>query len=103
MNYLAVRVQDQLQLSKKKHQSKVKNKFSDRLKAHLLKAMEVDTKFSEAHFQLALVYQEDEDYKAAESYFRKAIKSDSQQILEIKKRGEKLLGNFSSRMPNFCI
>ena len=79
---------------KKKHQSKVKNKFSDSLKAHLLKALEVDTKFSEAHFQLALVYQEDEDYKAAESYFRKAIKSDSQQILEIEKRGKKLLKKF---------
>jgi len=64
------------------------------LKAHLLKALEVDTKFSEAHFQLALVYKEDEDYKTAESYFRKAIKSDSQQILEIEKRGEKLLKKF---------
>ena len=79
---------------KKKHQSKVKNKFSDSLKAHLLKAMEVDTKFSEAHFQLALVYQNYEDYKAAENYFKKAIKSDSQQILEIEKRGEKLLKKF---------
>ena len=56
--------------------------------------MEVDTKFSEAHFQLALVYQDDEDYKAAENYFKKAIKSDSQQILEIEKRGEKLLKKF---------
>ena len=81
-------------MSQKKHQSKVKNKFSDSLKAHLLKALEVDTKFSEAHFQLALVYQDDEDYKEAENYFKKAIKSDSQQILEIEKRGEKLLKKF---------
>ena len=81
-------------MSQKKHQSKVKNKFSDSLKAHLLKALEVDTKFSEAHFQLALVYQNYEDYKAAENYFKKAIKSDSQQILEIEKRGEVLLKKF---------
>ena len=60
----------------------------------MLKALEVDNKFSEAHFQLALMYQEDKDYKAAENYFQKAIKSDSQQILEIKKRGEKLLRKF---------
>ena len=81
-------------MSQKKHQSKVKNKSSDSLKAHLLKALEVDTDFSEAHFELALVYLEDEDYKEAESYFKKAIKLDSQQILEIEKRGEKLLKIF---------
>jgi len=93
VNYLALRVQFQLQVSKI-NQSKVNNKYSDSLKAHLLKALEVDTKFSEAHFQLALVYQEDKDYKAAENYFQQAIKSDSQQILEIEKHGEKLLRKF---------
>ena len=81
-------------MSKTKHQPEVKTEFSQGLKAHLLKALETDPKFSEAHFQLALMYKKDEDHKAAERYFRKAIKSDSQQILEIEKRGKKLLKKF---------
>ncbi len=78
-------------MSKTKHQPEVKTEFSQGLKAHLLKALETDPKFSEAHFQLALMYKKDEDHKAAERYFRKAIKSDSHQILALEKRGKNLL------------
>ena len=78
----------------KKNQLEVTTEFSDNLKVHLLKALESDPKFAEAHFQLALIYQEDGDYKTAETYFWEAIESDSQQICEIEKQVEKLLEKF---------
>ncbi len=78
-------------MSKTKHQPEVKTEFSEGLKGHLIKALETDPKFAEAHFQLALMYKKDEDHKAAERYFRKAIEFDSQQILELEKRAKNLL------------
>ena len=81
-------------MSKIIHHPEVKNEFSDCLKVHLLKALESDPKFAEAHFQLALIYQEDGDYKTAETYFWEAIESDSKQISEIEKQVEKLLEKF---------
>ena len=90
---MEVKGHNQLQVLKK-YQPKVKTKFSDNLKAHLLKALAVDPKFSEAHFQMALMYQEDGDRKMAEAHFNKAIESDNQQTLEIEKRSEELLRKF---------
>ena len=51
-----------------------------------MKAVKIDHDFSEAHFQLALMYQEEGKNKAAEPHFLKAIALDSLQIFEIEKK-----------------
>ena len=76
---------------KKKYQTEVRTEFPDKLKGYLLKALDGDPKFSEAHFQLALMYQDDGNHKEAETHFRKAIESDIKQTREIEIRGNKLL------------
>ena len=81
-------------MSKKSPQPKVKTEFSDNLTGHLLKALDADSEFSEAHFQLALMYQKNGDQKGAETHLRKAIESDIKLAREIKKHGEKLLEKF---------
>ena len=59
-----------------------------------MKALEIDPDFSEAHFQLALMYQKDDKNKASEPHYLKAIALDSFQIFEIEKRADMLLKNF---------
>ena len=66
----------------------------DDLKEHFLKALESDSEFSDAHLQLALIYQEERNNKSAEAHFLQAIESDNQKIMEIEKHGEKLLKNY---------
>ena len=61
--------------------------MSSDLKVHFLKALEADSQFSEAHFQLALIFQEEGDEKSAEIHFTKAIELDLKQTDEIEKRG----------------
>ena len=78
-------------MPKKIQQAEIKTEFSSNLKDHLLKSLEVDPKFSEAHFQLALLYQEDGDYNSAENHYLKAIESGNKQTLKIDTLGEKLL------------
>ena len=58
------------------------------MKVHLLKALRADPMFSEAHFQLAIMYQEEGYNKEAETHFRKAIESDSQDTCELEKNGK---------------
>ena len=59
-----------------------------------MKAVEIDPDFSEAHFQLALMYQKDDKNKASEPHYLKAIALDSFQIFEIEKRADMLLKKF---------
>ena len=73
------------------------------MKIHLLKALDADPMFSSAHFQLALIYQENGDLKEAETHFRRAIDSDSKQICEIERRGEKLLKKSQFQNANFLF
>ena len=87
-------------MSTKKHRSEVKTKFSDTLKGHLLKALEGDPQFSEAHFQLALIYQGYGDQKKAETHFKKAIELADKQTRDIEKRGRGLLKKFQFQNAN---
>ena len=88
-------------MQKIKDQQEKKPEFSDNLKIHLLKALDADPMFSLAHFQLALIYQENGDLKEAETHFREAIHSDSKQIREIERHGEKLLKKSQFQNANF--
>ena len=90
-------------MQKIKDQQEKKIEFSDNQKIHLLKALDADPMFSSAHFQLALIYQENGDIKEAETHFRKAIGSDSKQICEIERRGEKLLKKSQFQNANFLF
>ena len=77
--------------------------FTDILKIHLYKALETDPKFSEAHFQLALLYKDNGDEGKAEIHFNKAIELDSEQSREINKRGENLLKKYQFQNANMMF
>ena len=47
------------------------------LKTLFLKALEADPDYSEAHLQLALIYQDEDDSQNVENHFNSAIVSDS--------------------------
>lgn len=90
-------------MSKKKHHQEVKTEFSDNLKVHLLKALDVDPEFSEAHFQLGIIYWKYGDQKEAETHFREAIASGSKEAREIEKHGEALLKKFQFQNAKFLF
>lgn len=56
--------------------------------------MEASPDFSEAHFQLGLIYHDENDLKNAESHFKAAINSDNGQVQKLENRGEELLKKF---------
>ena len=85
----------------KQQQKEVVNTFSDKLIVHLVKALEINPEFSEAHCQLALIYQENGDYTSAEEHFQKAIKLDNKLIIEIEKRSVDLLQKFQFQNAKF--
>ena len=64
------------------------------LKTHFLKAIESDPDFSEAHLQLALLYQDEGDNQKVEDHFNLAIVSDGDQIHKLEKRGGELMKKF---------
>lgn len=64
------------------------------LKSLFIKAVEANPKYSEAHLQLALLYQDEEDFQNVENHFNAAIQSDSEVALELDERGEELLKKF---------
>ena len=64
------------------------------LKARFIKAIETEPNFSEAHLQLALLYQDDGDDNKVEDHFNSAIVSDSNQAHKMEKRGRKLIEKF---------
>ena len=86
-----------------KQQTEIKTEFSEDMKAHLLRSVEADPKFSEAHCQLALMYQENGKHNEAETHFKKAIESDSEHIREIEKRSAKLLKIFQFQYANILF
>ena len=81
-------------IQKSKKQKKVKAKLTNDLKAHFLSALKANPDFSEAHLQLAQLYQEEGDNKNTDHHFKSAIASDSQQALDLENRGEELLKKF---------
>ena len=64
------------------------------LKTHFIKAIEADPNFSEAHFQLALLYQDEGDNKNVEHHLNLAIITVIEKLHNLEKRGEELIKNF---------
>ena len=63
------------------------------MKNHFLKALDLDPQYSQAHYQLALVYQAGGDYELAENHFLKSREINVMKIIEIEKRANKLFKN----------
>ena len=61
------------------------------LKTLFLKALDTDKNYSEAHLQLALLYQDEKDYKNVEKHFDAAIISDCKDAEIFDDKGEELL------------
>jgi len=61
------------------------------LKTLFLKALDTDKNYSEAHLQLALLYQGEKDYKNVEKHFDAAIISDCNDSKMLDDKGEELL------------
>ena len=55
------------------------------MKNHFLKALDLDPQYSQAHYQLALVYQASGDYELAENHFLKSREINVMKIIEIEK------------------
>ena len=64
------------------------------LKSLFIKALDTDPNYSEAHLQLALLYQDEDDFQNIENHFNAAIQSDSKMAQKLDERGEKLLKKF---------
>ena len=61
------------------------------LKTLFLKALDTDKNYSEAHLQLALLYQDEKDCKNVEKHFDAAIISDCKDAKMLDDKGEELL------------
>ena len=61
------------------------------LKTLFLKALDTDKNYSEAHLQLALLYQDEKDCKNVEKHFDAAINSDCKDAEMLDNKGEELL------------
>ena len=61
------------------------------LKTLFLKALDTDNNYSEAHLQLALLYQDEKDCKNVEKHFDAAIISDCKDAKIFDDKGEELL------------
>ena len=61
------------------------------LKTLFLKALDTDKNYSEAHLQLALLYQDEKDYKNVEKHFDAAINSDCKDAKTLDDNGDILL------------
>jgi len=64
------------------------------LKDHFIKALKTNPNFSEAHLQLALLYQEEGNHKNVAKHFDSAILSDIEKVKTLEQRGDELLKNF---------
>ena len=63
------------------------------LKELFLKSLQANKEYSEAHLQLALIYEEEKDFKNVEKHFGLAISYYEKEIDLIQKRGDFLLKN----------
>ena len=61
------------------------------IKDHFLKALKFRPNFSEAHLQLALIYQHNNDNKNAIKHFQAAIISDKQEAEKLEKKADELI------------
>ena len=61
------------------------------LKTLFLKALDNDKNYSEAHLQLALLYQDEKDYENVEKHFDEAIISDCKDAEMLDDKGDELL------------
>ena len=64
------------------------------LKDHFIKAVESYPDFSEAHLQLALIYQEEGDDNNAVKHFKSAIISDLEETERLENKGDELMKNY---------
>ena len=87
-------MEDLLVQKNKKSLSKNKTNLQIDLKAHFKKAIEADPSFSEAHLQLALLYQDEGDHQNVEDHFNSAIVSDSEKVHQLEERGRKLMKKY---------
>ena len=87
-------MEDLLVQKNKKPLSINKTNLQIDLKAHFKKAIQADPNFSEAHLQLALLYQDEGDHQNVEDHFNSAIIADIDQIHKLEERGRKLMKNF---------
>ena len=69
----------------------MKNKFSNDIKSHFLKTLDSDPTFSQAHYQLGLVYQKCREDIKAEYHFLEAIQLDTKMINDFEKKGNILI------------
>ena len=72
----------------------MQSNISKIIKDHFLKVLELDPQFSQAYYQLALIYQKNDNDKEAESYLLKAIKFDLLHIDEFEKKADYFLEKF---------
>ena len=75
------------------------------LKKHFLKSVETDPNYSEAHFQLALIFQSEKDYNKSEKHFNRAIKSNIKEVKKIEVYANELLkkSQFQNAKHQFYI
>ena len=64
------------------------------LKDHFFKALKSQPNFSEAHLQLALLYQKEADTENTLKHFELAISTDLEEINKLEKKGDELLKNY---------
>ena len=64
------------------------------LKDHFIKALEVEPNFSEAHLQLALLYQEEGNHNNVTKHFDLAISSDIEEAEKMEDKGNELIKKF---------
>jgi len=64
------------------------------LKDHFIKALKSQPNYSEAHLQLALLYQEEGDIDNTLKHFESAISNDLEEIGKLEAKGDALLKNY---------
>ena len=87
-------MEDLLMQKNKKPLSKNNTNLQIVLKAHFKKAIEADPNFSEAHLQLALLYQDEGAMQKVEDHFNFAIVADIDESHRLEQRGEELIKKF---------
>ena len=73
------------------------------IKKHLLKALSLDSQFSKAHYQLALIDNSDGDIKSAENHLIKAIELDLIKINRFEKKANNFLKKHQFQQANFLF
>ena len=64
------------------------------IKIHFIKALESQPHFSEAHFQLAIIYADEKNNRKAEEHFNFAIKYDLEEADLLDQQGNDLIKKY---------